>query len=475
MPKHTFDDMVRIKKEHAKNAPVSLKYSREPAPEKEVMPRSRRNIEDNPILNRPRIKRENVETNIRPESTFIKKNMDEKGRRRVETSYNGGFDDREDFNSGESKHGMWFAAIIAIIFLLFGVTFLFGQAKITIDPKIENLNLNEDMVATRGVGDGDLAFDLVLIPGEETDTLIGKTEENVSLKARGTVILYNSFSTAPQILDIDTRLEGSNGKMYKTEKRVTIPGMTKDGTPGSVEVGVYGVEAGEAYNSVPLDFKIFGFKNGPKYTKFYARSKNPIEGGYIGKMTTVSEEEKTAALARLKDSLRAKLIQKTADQIPEGFILFDDAVKLVIEQETVDKIGEAGKVPVTVKGTLYGFLFEESELTKKIVKTSLEDYDDSDVYIPNLADFTFTLSAGDISFKDIRNISFNLTGSGKIVYKVDDDQIRGDTLGAKKKDFQNILSRYTNIDTASVVIRPFWKGTFPEKMNKIKVNVEYPN
>ncbi len=467
MPKHTFDDMVRIKREQGvKDSGIKA------TPASESAPRTRRSIEDNPILNRPRIKRMEGKVASRPETNFVEQNLSAKPSRRKETLYTGGFDENE-YNMPEGKHGMWFAAIVAIIFLLFGVTLLFGQAKITVTPKIEDLNLSENMVAVRGSTTDDLAFDLVVISGEETDTLLGKSEENVSLKARGTVILYNSFSSATQTLDIDTRLEGSNGKMYKTEKRVIIPGM-KDGVPGSVEVGVYGVEAGEAYNSEPLDFKIFGFKNGPKYSKFYGRSKTSLEGGYIGKMTTVGEAEKAEALSRLEASLKTKLTQKTIDQIPPGFILFDDAVRLVIEEASVGKTGEEGKVPVKVKGTLYGFLFEEKELTKKIVTDAVKDYDGSDVYIPNLKDFSFTLSTPEASFKDIRNIAFTLEGKGKIVSRVDEDKIRSDTFGAKKKEFPSILARYTNIDSASVVIRPFWKSAFPEKMQKIKVDVQYP-
>jgi hypothetical protein len=464
MPKHTFDDMVRIKREHSKKDVTPS-----------GAPKTRRSIEDNPLLNRPRIRREESADTPRPENTFVSKNLNQKAPRRRETMYHGGFDEETYDSSSNGKHGMWFAAIIAIIFLLFGVTLLFGQAKITIQPKIENINLDENMTAERGTGTEALEFDLVFISGEETDTLLGKTEENVSLKARGTVLLYNSFSSAPQTLDIDTRLEGSNGKMYKTDKRVIVPGM-KDGVPGSVEVGIYANEAGEAYNSTPLDFKIFGFKNGPKYEKFYGRSKGGLEGGFVGKMTTVSEEEKNAAITRLRASLKTKLLQKVVGQIPPGFILFDNAVKLVIEQETVEKTGEEGKVPVTVKGSLYGFLFEETELTKSIVSKSVKDYDEKeDVYIPNIKNFVFTLTTPDISFKDIKTIAFNLKGSGDVVSRIDADQVRSDTLGAKKKEFQTILTSYENIDTASVVIRPFWKSSFPEKMNKIKVDVEYPS
>src|SRR6185436_19331087 len=101
---------------------------------------------------------------------------------------------------------------------------------------------------------------------------------------------YNNYSTASQNLDIDTRLEGSNGKIYKTKTKIVIPGM-KDGKTGSVEVKVYASVAGPEYNSAPLDFKIFGFKGTPKYSKFYGRSKGALSGGAKGKAPALSAEE----------------------------------------------------------------------------------------------------------------------------------------------------------------------------------------
>jgi len=67
------------------------------------------------------------------------------------------------------------------------------------------------------------------------------------------------------------------------------------------------------------------------------------------------------------------------------------------------------EVSVKIKGTLYGFLFEEKNLTKKIVETIIPKYDGSEVYIPNIKDFTISLSTGStiFSFSDIKNINFN--------------------------------------------------------------------
>lgn len=470
MPKHTFDDMVRIKRENKSSVAHPSQIVKDaPIPKTG----SRRNIEDNPILNRPRIKVAE-KSEPKPERTFVERNLKENTPRRHETTYTNDNIGRNDGNDTGSKHGMWFAALVSIIFLLFGITFLFARAKITIHPKVQTLALNENFTAVRGVATDDLTFDLVVISGEENKTLEGTSEQDVKRPAIGTVVLYNAFSQTSQTLDIDTRLEGSNGKIYKTDKRVVVPGVAKDGTPGSIEVGVHASEVGDGYNSAPLDFKVFGFKGTPKYAKFYGRSKSPLTGGYVGKMTIVSAEEKTTAVNEMKEALKAKLIKKTGDQIPEGFILFPDAVEFVVDEQSIDETSGTTEVPVKIKGTLYGFLFEEKELTKKIATVAEKEYADEPVYIPNLKDFTFVLGSSTTAFKDARNISFNLSGSSSLVYRVDGDMVASDTLGIKKRDFEKVLSKYENVDKASVVLRPFWKGTLPDKMKKIKVEVVYP-
>ena len=379
-------------------------------------------------------------------------------------------------SDGGSRYRLWFVAMISVLILLFAVSFLFSGAKITINPKIKNLVLNENLNAIRDSNDANnLSFDVVSISGEETKTIPGGVEKDVAEKAKGTVVIYNAFNSSPQLLSIDTRLEGTNGKMYKTEKAITVPGMGSNGTPGSVEVGIYGVEAGAEYNSAPVDFKIFGFKNTPKYSKFYARSKGEIIGGLKGKSRQVSDEEKIATINELKTTLQAKLLKKATDQIPSGYILFKDAIFLDDDGGSMSIASTDGLVPMTLKGTFYGFLFEEKKLTEKIVKDNIDNYDGSEVYIPNIRDLTFYLANKEnISFKDVTNIDFNLSGSVKIVWKVDEEKLINDVLGKKKKDFNQIMSQYANIDSADLTLKPIWKMSFPDKIKDIKVIVNYP-
>jgi hypothetical protein len=126
-------------------------------------------------------------------------------------------------------------------------------------------------------------------------------------------------------------------------------------------------------------------------------------------------------------------------------------------------------------GTLYGLLFDEVKLTEKITKNIIKDGEGSAVYLPNIKDLKFVLSNKEnISLSDAQKINFNLSGTAKIVWKLDEDKLVADLLGKSKKDFNQILLQYPNIDSADLVISPFWKMSFPDKIKDIKVVVNYP-
>ncbi|MEX2052513.1 MAG: hypothetical protein WD991_02355 [Candidatus Paceibacterota bacterium] len=374
------------------------------------------------------------------------------------------------------RYGLWMIAIVAVLFLLFALSFLFSKALIVINPKTEVLALENNFSAIKDPSTAGASFDLVIISGQETLNVTAEEEREVRENAQGKVILYNNFGSTPQRLSIDTRLEGSNGKIYKTTREITIPGLKSDNSPGSVEVDIYGAEPGPSYNSEPLDFKIFGFKGTPKYEKFYARSKGPIAGGLIGKLPFVTPALKASTSASLKDTLKAKLFKKISDQTPSGFILFKDAAILNITEESVDYDGaKEGSVPIVVKGTLYGLLLNEEKLTKEIARKAIKDHDGSDVYIVDIAELNFALTDKEnISFSNVKNINFSLSGEAKFIWKVNEEEFMDSILGQPKSSFNSILSNYSNIDSADLSLRPFWRMSLPEDPEGLEIIVNNP-
>jgi hypothetical protein len=190
----------------------------------------------------------------------------------------------------------------------------------------------------------------------------------------------------------------------------------------------------------------------------------------------VSLLDRTNVVSELKAALETKLLKKATDQIPGGFILFKDAIFLDINDTDISFTPDKDNTMLAnVKGTLYGFLLNEKNLTSKIVGDVIDKYDGSDTYIPNIRDLTFSLSNKEsVSFADVKSISFTLSGTPKIVWKVDGTKLMSDVLGKKKSDFNQILSQYQSIDSAVLVLRPFWKTSFPSKSKSIQVIVNYP-
>ena len=388
-----------------------------------------------------------------------------------------------------TRYTLWLVAIISVIFFLFALSYLFFKAEVAVNPKMKDIVLNENLSASKNGSAETIPFDLIVISGGENKIIQTTEERDISEKARGVVLIYNAFSSVAQRLDIDTRLLGSNNKIYKTEKQVFVPGM-KNNIPGSIEVGIYGAEGGEEYNSGPLDFTIVGFKGTPKYSKFYARSNiedtattGKIEGGFKGKFPFISDKEKTSVINELNTILQAKLFKKATNQIPSGLVLFKDAIFLNTDSNDINPVSSKDKtLSIKLKGTLYGFIFDKEKLIKKIAENNIKEYDGSPIFIPNIQNLIFSMPNGqaglsdkkNASFRNVENINFNLSGATKIVWKLDEDKLRTDLLGKSKKDFSQILLQYPNVVSADLVLSPFWKISLPDKAKDRKVIVNYP-
>jgi hypothetical protein len=379
----------------------------------------------------------------------------------------------------KSRFFLWFVAIFSIIFCFFAISFLFAKATVIISPKTQDVKLNENLSATKDSNLNGLSFDLVAIPGQESQTIPATGEKDVSTSATGTVVIFNSFSSASQNLNIATRLQGSNGKIYKTQIKTVVPGMSKGGTPGQIEVGIYGSVDGADYNSSsPLDFTIIGFKGTPKYSKFAVRSKpnTQITGGFVGKAPDVSPADQTTAVSTMKNFLQTDLLQKATAQIPSGFILFKNAVFLNTDDSNISSVeNKDGTATLTLQGTLYGIILNEQELTTKIATDNVLKYDGSPVYLPNIKNLVFSLSnPTNASLSDMQNINFTLTGPSTIVWKLDVNKFTNDLLGKSKSNFTQILSQYPNIDSATMTVNPIWKMSVPSQAKDVKVIVNYP-
>lgn len=378
--------------------------------------------------------------------------------------------------AGESSSGggkaIWYVAIFCIISLLFAISFLFAGATATVTPRVGNLEVNELLIATKDPLDSkSLYFESATLSGSESIAVTNTEKKYVEKKATGTVKIFNNHSSASQNLLIDTRLESSDGKIYKTVKAVSIPGqrvVNGQTVPGSIEVDVYADLPGEEFNKDSGDLKIFGFKNGPKYNNFRAEIIKPIQGGFKGDTFALSDEENTKLKNELSQTLKTTLLEKARAELPDGFLIFEDAVILKLDEPEISEQDSSTKL--VQNGTLHAFVFKEENLTRSLVKDIVSDFDENKVYIEGINSISVDLmSKEEIDPKSATSINLSIKGSAKVVWEIDEEKIKTEIAGKKEREFESVIGDFKSISSASLSVKPFWRTSIPEKTDQIKV------
>ncbi|HYF10067.1 MAG TPA: hypothetical protein VD967_00465 [Candidatus Paceibacterota bacterium] len=348
--------------------------------------------------------------------------------------------------------------------LLFAGKFLLPKAVVSIVPKVSVISVDEMITANKEAGPEGLQFELMKL-SEESSTVVPETgTKTISEKASGTIIVYNDYSSATQRLIKNTRFETPDGKIYRIMVPITVPGK-KGNAPGSVEAQVFADQPGEAYNIASADFTIPGFKGDPRYSKFYARTKTAMTGGFSGTVKTASPADVEKARADLSASLTESLKMAANEQKPEGYILYPDAI--FTETETLSN-PESSEVKQRV--TLYGIIFDEKKLSQYLAyrKLAAGDYHGEEITGgETLKNLSFKPQGGGKPWES-GSIAFTLSGEATLTWVVDAERLKESLAGIPKKEVPSVLQTYP-MDRSSVVVQPFWKSTLPEKPSQIQV------
>jgi hypothetical protein len=372
--------------------------------------------------------------------------------------------------------------LIVVVILIFGgvaVTGYFSKATIKVIPVQGRLLLNHTFDAYREAPEGELAFSLVSdINDTEKKAVPASGTETVSRKANGLITIYNNYNEQAQKLVANTRFETPDGKIFRIQDPITVPGAKlTDGqqVPGSIEVRVYADQAGSAYNIGPAEFTVPGFKGDPRFDKFYARSTAGMTGGFEGQIKKVSEADKAEAIRELKEILKGRLLAEAKTQSPANFILFDDAYFITYEEvlnETADTNTPAGQAEVALRGTFYGILFNREDLSFKVAEEQIPNFNGRPLLIKNLDQMKFALlNREEITGPEVDQISFTLEGNAHLVWQFNQEEMITKLSQAPKDSYQAVFAQFPGIKEASLSFFPPWSNELPDNRDRIKVEI----
>ena len=113
-------------------------------------------------------------------------------------------------------------------------------------------------------------------------------------------------------------------------------------------------------------------------------------------------------------------------------------------------------------------------MANKIASVSLKDWNGKeDIYIPNLRNISFSLKDDLAGISSAKEISFALSGQGKIIWKFDEEKLKSELLGKKKSGLKDVIRDYPSIARAEAKLSPPFRSTFPKDKKDIKlINTE---
>jgi hypothetical protein len=369
--------------------------------------------------------------------------------------------------------------VLLISVLLCGVYwygYTFQNAKVIINEKHASLILNQEVwTASKDTTSSPIHFEIMIVSDTESKGVVLTESQIASTKAHGDITLFNEYSTKAQTIAANSFVADANGKTYKTDKSITIPGYTTVKgavVPGQVVVGITAFLTGPSYNGNPVDFYINAFKNGPKYKKIYGKGKTALTGGAEGLTFSLGTEDKGKLDSYANSTFKSNLLKKLNAQVPEGYILYPSALTYDY-QVSNDTSSSTANAEIGITGTLSAVLLDRNNLSSAIIKKLLpntEPEEQADIEVRDLDKLSLSfVNTDEIIKKDTESVSFKLKGTLDAAWHPNTEEIKMSLLGLHKNQVNSIFRRDPGILDATVTLFPRWQSYIPSDPQKIHI------
>ncbi len=371
-----------------------------------------------------------------------------------------------------------FILLLFIISLLIGIYYLFStilfKANVTVVTKNKTFDLKQQKFTASKQKLSQAPFELMIVSDSITKDVVLTSSANVSNKAKGEITLYNEYSANVKKIKAGTFVSDEDGKTYKIDNTISIPGYTKDNNkiiPGEISSPITSFLPGQSYNGSPTLFHFDSYKGTTKYDKIYGKLSVPLTGGNVGLVYSMNEEDKASALANV-GSIKDKLLRKISAQVPQDYILYDNA--MIFSYDLGEGVTSSDpNTKIEIKGTLKAFIIKKDELAKSIISEllpSVSTKEKSEIVLPDISPLSFNFENKDQSIdKSIENFDFNLTGSLYVNWTPNQEELKDQLLDKDKSEINNIFKQDPGIDSASVDIIPFWSSKLPNDKKNINI------
>lgn len=355
--------------------------------------------------------------------------------------------------------------VLLVIIVSVGALFYFSTAKIEVTPNTVSAAVQSSFTASQDASN--IPFEIITAQKIATQSIASTGTKTVNSFASGTLTIYNTQSTAQKLIT-NTRFATQAGLIFKIHTPITIPGGTT-AKPGSVTATVYAAQTGDSYNVGATSFTVPGLAGTPQASQVYARSQSAMTGGASGAVPIVDTAAAAKAKSSLVTALAPELDAAIQSQIPAGFVLLPGSATTTYQELTPTASKTDGMVEVREQGTITAVVFPNAALAKAIA-TSISGlgYQGEPLTLSSSDGLALTLTGG-MPNSQTTSFSFLLSGTASLVYTVDASRIAAAVSGKTRADAEIALKNYPEVKQAILILRPFWRQSFPQDPASISV------
>lgn len=353
------------------------------------------------------------------------------------------------------------AALILVLLLAFTIpTFALAKANVTVTVPTETLKADIPAVFSSRTSSVDSASNIVPAKTIEIDKsttveLPATGQPQATDRATGTITISNRLA-APQGLVARTRFQSSDGKVYRIQSGVTVPGG------GSVKATVVADAAGEEGN-LPAGtlLTLVAIAN----SAVTAQS-DAITAAAPGTGTAVSAADVDKARIALAQKAAAEGVTDARGKLAVGFKLDEKAVNTDVTggNPTPPTGTEAAKFTFSGTVRVTYFTYEEPVLQKVIA----EDLQSKVPEGSSLADM-----APQLTFASTESSTDSLTGTFRVTAAtapaLSSERIAEDIAGKTPEEAKRTLEESGRAINATIDLSPFWIRHVPKSAKKINI------
>ena len=377
---------------------------------------------------------------------------------------------RQGKRAGRGFSLFWILLVLTagVFSLCFLYSFRFSKAKIEILPRTEAVSFNTEVNFRKDIEEVSLEEGAVpgrFIEEEKELSMEFLSSGRVSKKkyARGKIRVYNKYHEVV-ILRKNTHFRSDEGKEFYTLKSIRIPA---NGYLDGVEV--VADEPGPEYNIKPSKFSV------PKLRKYsqrlfmdvYGESTESMEGGFLGEVPQVKEEDLKNAEKALLEKLFAQGKDSLKKGLPQGYVLLDELIRQeVVEKSPLAKIGQELKSFVyKAKISSRGFIFKKADLEEfsyQFIQSQIGD--------KKIAEGSLDLNYS-VERKDLKEGSalISLRASAETYSLPGLGELKKKAKGKPAAEAEYLLEKEKGISRVKIKLSPFWSRIVPKKEQNIEI------